>query len=690
MKTLLKIIGQKRTWLGSYCVIILIAILTNMIGYSVTKNMMLQNIEKDSINSLKNMQNIYDNYFQEAFNSAYNVLQSPSVSKLSGDMPLSRWQKNDYLRNISTEMQNGMYGHRIMEECILIIENKDLCISSGGSMDIETAYDIYFSEYFENIADWEKELLNGYGSYVRMLNNSKNKKADMYLVYRIRGIRQNKCMIIKIYNNVINGYLSNLSAEYENYFISDFDSNVIFSSKSVRDTEKIKKPVTNSVKSGQFDLIYNRTIDENVYLSDIRKVRNAFVAGYLLCILINGMLAVWFSYLQEKNKRKIHEALAEHRETARQNVLRKVISGEIRGKDIESLLVNNEININSQYIMLLFDVLQYNNDSSYHDCWEMIRRELTAHISEGTMYFCEIDRSLVVICSTNSENIEKLSSACDHIIKKLDEEWMVNAVCSISSAFIDIKQISKAYKQVIEIVNFCFIGEEKNVFVYDDILGVNFTYDASTEKRLISCVTANDRESIAMLLREVYRINLNKGIGIGVLRMLTLQLVNTAVRAREQINSGEENYKYLYEMYSVINDIKKPEELEKKACECILAMCDFSKKNAASSNELKYKNIAKYIEENYANQNMNVNMIANVFDINRSWLSEMFKKSMGEGIADYIVKYRLKKAKELLETDYSVAEAAEKSGFSSTVVFNRAFKKFEGITPGQYRAMYNR
>jgi len=48
---------------------------------------------------------------------------------------------------------------------------------------------------------------------------------------------------------------------------------------------------------------------------------------------------------------------------------------------------------------------------------------------------------------------------------------------------------------------------------------------------------------------------------------------------------------------------------------------------------------------------LDVNMLADVFNINRSWLSTKFREKMGVGISDYIVKCRIDKAKELLKTD---------------------------------------
>jgi two-component system response regulator YesN len=80
-------------------------------------------------------------------------------------------------------------------------------------------------------------------------------------------------------------------------------------------------------------------------------------------------------------------------------------------------------------------------------------------------------------------------------------------------------------------------------------------------------------------------------------------------------------------------------------------------------------------------------MLADVFKMNRSWMSSKFKEKFGESISDYIVKLRIEKAKELLKTDKNINAIAEEVGFSGKTVYCRAFKKYENITSNEYRQL---
>ena len=66
----------------------------------------------------------------------------------------------------------------------------------------------------------------------------------------------------------------------------------------------------------------------------------------------------------------------------------------------------------------------------------------------------------------------------------------------------------------------------------------------------------------------------------------------------------------------------------------------------------------------------------------------MFAANTGDGLRNYINKYRVEKAKELLRNpDLVIETIAAMTGFNNSNSFIRVFKKYELKTPGQYRHM---
>jgi AraC-like DNA-binding protein len=77
--------------------------------------------------------------------------------------------------------------------------------------------------------------------------------------------------------------------------------------------------------------------------------------------------------------------------------------------------------------------------------------------------------------------------------------------------------------------------------------------------------------------------------------------------------------------------------------------------------------------------------LAHHFGVSARYLSRCFRQEMGITPLEYLNRYRMRKAKELLKSGQNVTETALAVGFSSVSYFNRLFKKEVGISPSVYR-----
>jgi two-component system response regulator YesN len=96
--------------------------------------------------------------------------------------------------------------------------------------------------------------------------------------------------------------------------------------------------------------------------------------------------------------------------------------------------------------------------------------------------------------------------------------------------------------------------------------------------------------------------------------------------------------------------------------------------------------VRKYIDDSYA-QELSLTMLAERFHINAAYLSDLFKKHIGESFSEYWVHIRLSHAQNLLnDPKLRLSDIAELVGFSNASYFSSVFKKHFGISPNDYRA----
>lgn len=97
-----------------------------------------------------------------------------------------------------------------------------------------------------------------------------------------------------------------------------------------------------------------------------------------------------------------------------------------------------------------------------------------------------------------------------------------------------------------------------------------------------------------------------------------------------------------------------------------------------------------YISQNYHHK-IYMEDIAEAIGINQGHLSRIFRQDTGEKIQDYILKFRVKRAANLLKySDATLSEISDYVCFNSQSHFGSVFKEYMKMTPGQYREKYKR
>jgi two-component system response regulator YesN len=92
-----------------------------------------------------------------------------------------------------------------------------------------------------------------------------------------------------------------------------------------------------------------------------------------------------------------------------------------------------------------------------------------------------------------------------------------------------------------------------------------------------------------------------------------------------------------------------------------------------------------YIDLNYTG-NINCSAVAEALQVNRTQLSELFHRTTGETMKDYILALRLERACWLLkETQMKINRIAAECGFASAGYFIKVFRKKYQLTPAEYR-----
>ena len=98
------------------------------------------------------------------------------------------------------------------------------------------------------------------------------------------------------------------------------------------------------------------------------------------------------------------------------------------------------------------------------------------------------------------------------------------------------------------------------------------------------------------------------------------------------------------------------------------------------------ESMRRYIEDHYMDQ-IQLGDLALVAHMSSSYMGARFKKEIGMNFTEYLIRFRMGKAKTLLasEEDAQCKEVARRVGYADYVQFSKMFRKYVGESPREYQ-----
>ena len=180
-------------------------------------------------------------------------------------------------------------------------------------------------------------------------------------------------------------------------------------------------------------------------------------------------------------------------------------------------------------------------------------------------------------------------------------------------------------------------------------------------------------EDLFILIRDSKDIN--------VLNLIITEiLVTLNIKSKEVNNSNETLTEYIQTILNENYELDTLKDIIHYHIQEILVT-----NLSIPSDILICKKAMQYIDENYNNQDLSVNQVAEYMRLNPSYLGVVFKKINNYPISQHITKVRMKQSIKLLEKgDYRITDIAEMVGYSDVFYFSKKFKKIYGCSPSEF------
>lgn len=318
--------------------------------------------------------------------------------------------------------------------------------------------------------------------------------------------------------------------------------------------------------------------------------------------------------------------------------------------------------------------------------------KLCSQAGRGYAVDMDSERVAVLFCMEQdvdfnySDNNTKLRKVGSEICKFVRETFGFSATAGISSLYNELSLTCRAYAEASTALDYRIVKGENTAICFSDISGRidnRYYYTFDHEKQLMVHIRMGDYEAIRITMKEIVEAIKNEPVSLDMVKCVYFEIVNTALKAVNEL--GMDNEEAQYRLPSLVK-IKTIDEMYEEVCKFYFHICEQVKKAKNFKSTELFDNVIAYLNDNYADKMLSAENLADRFSVSSSYMSRIFKDQAGKGLIEYLHKLRLRKAKELLSfTDKTVAAIADEAGYNSLYNFTRVFKRYENITPTEYR-----
>ncbi len=216
-----------------------------------------------------------------------------------------------------------------------------------------------------------------------------------------------------------------------------------------------------------------------------------------------------------------------------------------------------------------------------------------------------------------------------------------------------------------------------------------FHYSYNSEKKILNFLNIGDFDNIKVELREIVnQIKDIEDISNDNILLVFNQLIGATIKYMVEHNMNTSKiFRSNVNLYSIIANLDTIDEIEEYLVEVYKSILDFTAPNRENSETKYFELISKYLNEHYKEDVM-FEDIAEEIGISYSYLRKLVKEETGKSLIDNVNILRIEEVKHLLlYSDLSISQIAQEVGYRNIQSVNRFFKKYEGISPSEFKSL---
>lgn len=321
--------------------------------------------------------------------------------------------------------------------------------------------------------------------------------------------------------------------------------------------------------------------------------------------------------------------------------------------------------------------------------FQMLCRETAAKWKEIYPFYDVANSAMMyflVIMKSGPEHADRTERFVEELKRNIASYLKLECVTGIGEEVKGLKRLKNGYAS-------CMLSWSQST-VYKDgegernwVMELTLAFTPEVERKLVQAIENLDMSTFRQQLDTIFSSERDMPMFAFTFLALRILLMFSSIAKKFELG-GSALQKYLWNCQMTISDYQSREGVLGQIDELAQLVMEEVKKLRFSSGQHMVEAVRKYVEENFSYE-LTLSSLAEMFHLNETYLSGLFKQHVGITFSDYVTKLRMAKAEQLLqENELKLTDIAMLVGYSSSSYFSTSFKKNMGKSPKDYREWY--
>ncbi|MGO4495239.1 helix-turn-helix domain-containing protein [Paenibacillus sp. 2RAB27] len=277
------------------------------------------------------------------------------------------------------------------------------------------------------------------------------------------------------------------------------------------------------------------------------------------------------------------------------------------------------------------------------------------------------------------------------VLDVMKRQFGLQVTIGVGRCYQEMKDIPISYEESQKALQYKMVIGSHSVISIEDLLGhdnQDYYRMIKMTDRIVEALKQTENEKLEGYITELFQEAVNGSLSPDLIRQLSYDLIMKSLQVVASIGiNTEESLEEMGNLHQRIHQCDNWQDMQqivKTVLEGLAGKIEGKRSQRGSNKTID--RLLVYIREHYRESEFSLELLSEKFQLNPSYISKLFKEYTEKNFIDYLIEIRINASKELLVVkNRKINDIAEWVGYTNTRSYLRAFKKYTGMTPTEYR-----